>query len=205
MITFGACSGVISEPIDPEQLTGGSETAYDEPLESAQIDRIEDDTKVGSTESVPSADPEDLTPGSFIDREGSPDVLANDEHDEPAIDVLFDYLRAVSLLNAGQYKEAVGRYNVVLRIHPDLYLAYHGRALAYYNEDFLDLALKDFDRAIEIKPDYAEALRNRGVVLGNQGLYDRARDDLSKAVELYRSKGDVDAMREALKQLDHLP
>ena len=74
-----------------------------------------------------------------------------------------------------------------------------------YNEDLFDLALKDFDRAIEIKPDYAEALRNRGVVFGNQGLYERARDDLSKAVELYRRKGDLDAMHEALKQLDHLP
>ena len=128
-----------------------------------------------------------------------------EESDEPAIDVLFDYLQAVGLLNAGQYKEAVGRYGVVLRIHPDLYLAYHGRALAYYNEDLFDLALDDFDKAIEFKPDYAEALRNRGVMLGNQGQYAAARADLQAAVDIYREKGDLALLAEALTQLQRIP
>ncbi len=128
-----------------------------------------------------------------------------EESNEPAIDVLFDYLQAVGLLNAGQYKEAVGRYNVVLRIHPDLYLAYHGRALAYYNEDLFDLALEDFNKAIEYKPDYAEALRNRGVMLGNQGQHIQAQEDLQKAVDIYREKGELGLMAEALTQLQRLP
>ena len=119
--------------------------------------------------------------------------------------MLFDYLQAVGLLNAGQYKEAVGRYNVVLRIHPDLYLAYHGRALAYYNEDLFDLALEDFNKAIEYKPDYAEALRNRGVMLGNQGQHIQAQEDLQKAVDIYREKGELGLMAEALTQLQRLP
>ena len=127
------------------------------------------------------------------------------ESDEPAIDVLFDYLQAVGLLNAGQYKEAVGRYNVVLRIHPELYLAYHGRALAYYNEDLFDLALDDFNKAIEYKSDYAEALRNRGVLFGNQGRHDLARSDLELAVGIYREKGNLALMAEALTQLQRLP
>ena len=128
-----------------------------------------------------------------------------DEEEGPAVDVLFDYLRAVGLLQAGMYKEAVGSFNVVLRIHPDLYLAYRGRGLARYNEDQFDLALEDFNRAIEIKPDYAEALRDRGVMHANQRRHAEARRDLERAVEIYRAKGDVVAMSEALTQLQRLP
>lgn len=138
--------------------------------------------------------------------EGDEETASVVEEDErPAVDVLFDYLQAVGLLNAGMYKEAVGRYNVVLRIHPDLYLAYRGRALAYYNEDLFDLALEDFDRAIEIKPDYAEALRDRGVMMANEGRHREARIDLERAVEIYREKGDLVGMSEALTQLRRLP
>jgi tetratricopeptide (TPR) repeat protein len=137
--------------------------------------------------------------------ESGADADLEEESDEPAIDVLFDYLRAVGLLNAGQYKEAVGRYNVVLRILPELYLAYHGRALAYYNEDLFDLALDDFNKAIEYKSDYAEALRNRGVLFGNQGRHDLARSDLELAVGIYREKGNLALMAEALTQLQRLP
>ena len=151
----------------------------------------------------------DLDSAAGSDEPGEEVVISGadveDESDEPAIDVLFDYLRAVGLLTAGQYKEAVGRYNVVLRIHPDLYLAYHGRALAYYNEDLFDLALDDFNKAIEYKPDYAEALRNRGVLLANQGDHALARSDLELAVELYREKGNLALMAEALTQLQRLP
>ena len=151
----------------------------------------------------------DLDDDAGADEPGEEVIISGadfeDESDGPAIDVLFDYLRAVGLLNAGQYKEAVGRYNVVLRIHPDLYLAYHGRALAYYNEDLFDLALDDFNKAIEYKPDYAEALRNRGVLLGNQGRHALARSDLELAVEIYREKGNLALMAEALTQLQRLP
>ena len=67
-----------------------------------------------------------------------------------------------------------------------------------------DLALEDFDRAIEIKPDYAEALRDRGVMMANQGRNSEARGDLERAVEIYREKGDLVAMSEALTQLQRL-
>ncbi|MQG15896.1 MAG: tetratricopeptide repeat protein [SAR202 cluster bacterium] len=105
-----------------------------------------------------------------------------------AKDVLFDYLRAQSLLGAAMYKEAIGSYNVVLKILPDLYLAYHGRALAYYKEGMVERALEDFGRAIEIKPDYASALRNRGVVYANEGMFNEACADLNEAIKIYENK-----------------
>ena len=156
----------------------------------------------------PTATEAPASPGeAALDRaiEGDEETVgATDEDAGPAVYLLFHYLQPVGVLNAGMYKEAVGRFSVVLRIHPDLYLAYRGRALAYYNEDLFDLALEDFDRAIEIKPDYAEALRDRGVMMANQGRNSEARGDLERAVEIYREKGDLVAMSEALTQLQRL-
>ncbi len=105
-----------------------------------------------------------------------------------AKDVLFDYLRAQSLLGAAMYKEAIGSYNVVLKILPELYLAYHGRALAYYKEGMVERSIEDFNRAIEIKPDYASALRNRGVVYANERMFIEACADLNKAIEIYEAR-----------------
>ena len=109
-----------------------------------------------------------------------------------ARDVLFDYLRAQSLLSAAMYKEAIGSYNVVLKVLPKLYLAYHGRALAYYKEGMVERSLEDFSEAIAIKPDYASALRNRGIVYANEGRLIEACSDLNKAREIYETRLSAD-------------
>lgn len=111
-----------------------------------------------------------------------------DDTPKVVVDVLFDYLRAQSLWGAAMYKEAIGSYNVVLKMRPELYLAYHGRALAYYKEGMVERALEDFDQAISIKPDYASALRNRGVVYANEGRITEACSDLNKALEIYETR-----------------
>ncbi|MAO89538.1 MAG: hypothetical protein CL880_03250 [Dehalococcoidia bacterium] len=111
-----------------------------------------------------------------------------DDTPKVVLDVLFNYLRAQSLLSAAMYKEAIGSYNVVLKVHPELYLAYHGRALAYYKEGMVERALEDFDQAIAIKPDYASALRNRGVVYANEGRLTEACSDLNKALGIYETR-----------------
>jgi tetratricopeptide (TPR) repeat protein len=75
-------------------------------------------------------------------------------------------------------------------MHPELYLAYHGRALAYYKEGMVKKALEDFDQAIAIKSDYASALRNRGVVYANEGRLTEACSDLNKALGIYETRLD---------------
>ena len=109
-----------------------------------------------------------------------------------ARDVLFDYLRAQSLLSSAMYKEAIGSYNVVLKILPKLYLAYHGRALAYYKVGMVERSLEDFSEAISIKADYASALRNRGVVYANEGRLIEACSDLNKARGIYEAELSTD-------------
>ena len=100
---------------------------------------------------------------------------------------------AVNLLNAAQYEEAIPQFDLVIRMLPDLSLAYHYRARAHYQREVpnLDLARSDLDKAIELDPNFAEAYRNRGVLRLNEGDEQGGVIDLQKALVLYIEKGDV--------------
>ncbi len=100
------------------------------------------------------------------------------------------YLQAQGLLRSGRYDEAIPQFDVVIRIHPDFAEAYHGRGLAYYNEEQRDFALADFNKAIELKPDYADAYRNRGVLYTNRGELSLGVPDLQRALLLYEQDGE---------------
>jgi tetratricopeptide (TPR) repeat protein len=102
----------------------------------------------------------------------------------PEIQALFEYMRAVNLLEAAQYEDAIPAYGLVIRKLPDLAIAYNGRGLAYYHEERLALALEDFSKAIELKSGYADAYANRAVVHRDQGDTEKATADLEKAIEL---------------------
>ncbi len=104
--------------------------------------------------------------------------------------VFMRYLRAQGLLRSGQYEESIPQFDVVIRLVPDFAEAYHGRGLAYYNEDQIDRALEDFDKAIELKADFADAYRNRGVLYTNRGQMALGVPDLRRALELYEEKDD---------------
>ena len=98
------------------------------------------------------------------------------------------YLRAQGLLRSGQYEEAIPQFDVVIRLVPDFAEAYHGRGLAYYNEEQIDKAIADFDKAIDLKPEYADAYRNRGVLYMNRGQLTLGVPDLRRALQLYEEK-----------------
>jgi len=133
-----------------------------------------------------------VEPSPTFEPSPTPEPVPTPEPTAKPPDALFDYLAAINLLSAAQYKEAIARFGTVIRLQPDLALAYHGRALAYYNNDLPDLALEDLDRAIELDPDYADAYRNRGVMRLNEGKVSLAAADLERALELYRDWGTPD-------------
>ena len=73
----------------------------------------------------------------------------------------------------------------------------HGRGLSHYNEDRIELALKDFDKAIELKPGFAAAFRNRGVLYLNSGELEKAAADLETAVALFEEINDFRSASES--------
>tara|TARA_B100000686_G_C16358854_1_gene746688 strand:+ start:48 stop:584 length:537 start_codon:yes stop_codon:yes gene_type:complete len=119
---------------------------------------------------------------------------------ETTVDPLFPYMSAVNLLSAAQYEDAINQYNKVLRLKPDLALAYHGRGLAYHHLEQHDLAMEDLNKSIQLDPEYADAYRNRGIIFLNQGDLNKGISDINKAIDLYEARGNQEKL-EALEKL----
>lgn len=104
---------------------------------------------------------------------------------------LFDYSRAIRLLEVQEFTQAIAAFGLVLRRLPDFAEAYRGRGVAYYKEDLFDQALEDFDKAIELKPGLAGAYADRATLLQDRGETEKAIADLEKAISTYDPVRDV--------------
>ena len=98
---------------------------------------------------------------------------------------LFDYSRAVQLLEIQEFTQAIAAFGLVLRRLPEFAEAYRGRGVAYYKEELFDLALEDFDKAIELKPGLARAYADRAIVFQDRGDTEKAIAEFEKAISLY--------------------
>ena len=122
---------------------------------------------------------------------------------------LFEYTRAVSLLQANLWEDAIPAFGLLVRILPDFAQGYHGRGVAYYNESLKDEndnlfepALEDLDKAIELKPDFAEAYKDRALLLRDMGDNEKALSDMEKAVSFYDPLRQPNALAAARILLD---
>ena len=122
----------------------------------------------------------------------------------PQLEALFDYTRAVRLLEVSEYKDAIAAYGIVIRKLPDLYLAYHGRGVAFYHEELYDVALEDFDKAIEIKPDYGDAYLSRAVLHRDISETEKAIADVRTALASFDERRDARKIRVATALLRQL-
>ena len=104
----------------------------------------------------------------------------------------------------GEFKDAIQAFGVVIRMLPDFTQAYHGRAVAYYRDGQVDLALEDLDRAIELDPDFADAYRDRAVAHAEQGDTANAAADLETALGLYDPKRDAEKLADVRALLGQL-
>ena len=111
-------------------------------------------------------------------------------------------MRAVQLLTRGLYKEAIPRFDIVIRRMPTLAKAWHGRGLAYYHQKQFDFALEDFTEAISLKPEFAEAHKDRGALYQDLGEQGKAIADLEKALLLYDEVRDAKKIKETHSLLD---
>ena len=124
---------------------------------------------------------------------------------------LFEYIRAVSLLEANLWEDAIPAYGLVIRILPDLAVAYRGRGVAYYNEaiekendNLFRPAREDLDKAIELKPEYADAYKDRALLHRHLGDTEAAIADLERAVRYYDQRRQPISLREARQLLNEL-
>ena len=117
---------------------------------------------------------------------------------------LFDYTRAVRLLEVEEYKDAIASFGLVIRRNPDFALAFHGRGRSYYHEDLYEAALEDFTRAIELDGELAHSYRYRGMTYQKLGEKERAIADLEKALTLYTRSRDAQHRIDIRGLLDEL-
>ncbi len=67
----------------------------------------------------------------------------------PPTTLLFRYTRGVRYLEIGAPEEAISEFTLVIKMVPDFAQAYHGRGLAYYQEENYDNAMEDYNIAID--------------------------------------------------------
>ena len=142
----------------------------------------------------PSVEPEPEE-GSASQTEDETSSEAEDDEDSTP-DVLFRYMSGVNLLNAGQWKESVPQFDLVIRVHPELARAYFYRGIAQYHEDEDEAALEDYNKAIELDNRFAEAYHARGLLHYRNEDQQPALADLNKAIyhapdfgDAYRNRG----------------
>ena len=122
---------------------------------------------------------------------------------------LFEYIRAVAYLEANLWEEAIPAYGLVVRILPDMAVAYHGRGYAYYNEaieedndNLFKPAMEDYDKAIELKPGFARAYQDRAILHHRLGDTDAAIADLERAVRFFDPRRQPVRLNEARELLN---
>ena len=117
---------------------------------------------------------------------------------------LFDYTRAVQLLEIEEWDSSIAAFGLVIRRLPDFAKAYHGRGLAFYGDERPERALEDLDQAIELDPDLAGPYKDRAVIYSDQGKTEAAIADLQKAVSLYDPVREARGLLEARQLLGQL-
>lgn len=116
---------------------------------------------------------------------------------------MFTYVQAERLRRSGLYEEAIPQFDIVIRMMPNLALAYHGRGQAQFYEERLDLALEDYNMAIKLKPDMAEAYLSRGFLYKEIGEDEKSRLDLENALSIYEKSGKPIAAETVRRILRH--
>ncbi len=122
----------------------------------------------------------------------------------PQIAALFEYSRAIRLLEVQEFDDAVTAFDLVIRKLPDFSRAYYGRGRAFHGDERVDLALEDFATAIDLEPDFPGTYVARALIYVEQENREGARADLETALEVaneIRDAGIIAAARRLLAEL----
>ena len=120
-------------------------------------------------------------------------------------DPVFYFNRGLAYNDKGEYGKAIGDYDKVIELSPELPdaycargMAYCGRAMKQMNRAEIEKALSDYDKAIKLDPAFTEAYLMRGLAHKLSGKYDKALADYNKALELDPANASA---KDSIKQL----
>ena len=122
----------------------------------------------------------------------------------PEIAALFEYMRAVRLLEIQEFDDAVMAFDLVIRKLPDFGRAYYGRGKAFYGDERPKLALEDFETSIRLEPDHPGAYIARAKLYRDMDQRDDALMDLDKALEIANPIRDWQHIAEAERMIADL-
>ncbi len=160
-----------------------------EPTPTPEPTPVPTQTPIPTPTPAPTATPDPTaTPEPTAEPEPTPTVQTA---------ALFEYSRAVRLLEVQEFDDAITAFDLVIRKLPDFGRAYYRRGLAFYGDERLELALEDFDKAAELEPNYAGTYVARAKVHLDQDRKTDARADLEKAIEVANPIRDRNAIIEA--------
>ncbi len=97
----------------------------------------------------------------------------------------------------GQADSAIWAYSRAIKLKPAP-MYFYNRANVYSQNNFLDLALLDYQKAIEADSNRAEYFMNRGITYYKRKNYKAALTDFSKAIQLQPDNVDVYINRSTL-------
>lgn len=98
------------------------------------------------------------------------------------------------------YDDAIGLYDRVIELQPELTDAYLNRGVAHYNKGKYVLALADYNEVYRQKPDFHDLLFNRAYVYMELGRIESAFDDLRYLRGIYPDTALIDVAAGLLYQ-----
>ncbi len=102
----------------------------------------------------------------------SPHVYKSEMQGSMRVGWIYD--QAYSLALAGEYQQALARFDEVLRLEPTYVHAWNQKGLCYYFLEDYTRAIESFQKASALYPSYVEALINIGCVQQRLDLFDEA-------------------------------
>ncbi len=106
--------------------------------------------------------------------------------------------RGQDALETGEVDEAIGHFSALTDHAPDFAEGWHMRAMAFFQEDEIGLALHDLQRALALNPEHFGAIYGLGVVMESLDRIGDAHELYSRVLELHPHHEDA---REGVERL----
>jgi tetratricopeptide (TPR) repeat protein len=111
------------------------------------------------------------------------------------------FLAWIELEVRGDIDGAIGEYQKVVEMHPELPNAYSNLAVAQKRKGDFAGAVASLNRALELRPDFSSALTTRGGILAEQNRWAEAQRDFAAALKLNpRDDGALYGLSQALRE-----